>query len=118
MLSRVYPGGVIPLGYAVSVPRVPMQRLFSATGPPSNLVAAVHAHRQAQWQVGHGLLGLPNRTGYPNCKPRQDGSGGEDRGMRRVHRDVKPAARASVRYGDVLDYGMAANASCAPDGGS
>ncbi len=22
------------------------------------------AHRQAQWQVGHGLLGLPNRTGY------------------------------------------------------
>ena len=28
----------------------------------AGLVAAVHAHRQAHWQVGHGFLGLPNRT--------------------------------------------------------
>jgi hypothetical protein len=27
------------------------------------LVAAAHAHRQAQWQVGNGFLGLPNRNG-------------------------------------------------------
>jgi hypothetical protein len=54
-----------------------MQRLFSATGPPLNLVAAVHAHRQAQWQVGHGFLGLPNRAGYSNCEARQEGSAGK-----------------------------------------
>jgi hypothetical protein len=25
----------------------------------AGLVAAVHAHRSAHWQVGHGFLGLP-----------------------------------------------------------
>jgi hypothetical protein len=40
-----------------------MERLFNATGPPSNWVAAVRAHRQAQRQVGHGFLGLPKPNG-------------------------------------------------------
>jgi hypothetical protein len=48
--------------------------------------------------------------------PAKKAPGGKDRSVRRVHGDVKAAARASVRYGDVLDYGMAANPSCAPDG--
>jgi hypothetical protein len=38
----------------------------------AGLVAAVHAHRQAQWQVGSGFLGLPDRTGYRNCKACED----------------------------------------------
>jgi len=29
---------------------------------------AVHAHHQAQWQVDHCFLGLPNRAGYRNGK--------------------------------------------------
>jgi hypothetical protein len=29
----------------------------------ARLVAAVHAHRNAQWQAGHGFLGLPNPNG-------------------------------------------------------
>ena len=33
----------------------------------AGVVAAVHAHRHAQWQVGHGFLGLPNRAGYGYC---------------------------------------------------
>jgi hypothetical protein len=44
-------------------------------GTAPNLVAAVRTHRHAKWQVGHGFLGLPNRTEYPNCKARQEGSG-------------------------------------------
>ena len=42
----------------MSTPRVPHR----------TWVAAVHAHRQAQRQVGHGFLGLPNRTGYPKLQ--------------------------------------------------
>ncbi len=44
----------------MSTPRVPRR----------TWLAAVHAHRQAQWQVGHGFLRLPHRTGCPNCKAR------------------------------------------------
>ena len=35
------------------------------------MVAAVHAHRNAQRQVGHRLRGLPNRTPIQNCKARR-----------------------------------------------
>ena len=31
----------------------------------ARLVAAVHAHRQAHWQVGDGFLGLPHPNGIP-----------------------------------------------------
>jgi hypothetical protein len=60
-----------------TVPCEPVECLFGTPrGPPPNLAAAVHAHRQAQWQVGHGFLGLPYRTKYRNCKARQEVSGG------------------------------------------
>ncbi len=66
----------------------------------ARLVAAAHAHRQAQWQVGHGFLGLPNGRDTKTAKPGERGhwhtlSLG-------VHGDVQPATRGSVRYGDVL----------------
>ncbi len=71
------------------------------TGTPSNLAAAVHAHRQAQWQVGHGFLGLPNRkrdikTAKPGKKARGGGGGGGVRGVRRGHRDKHPPPKPTV----------------------
>ena len=59
-----------------TVPCEPVESLFSTPRGPSPNLAAVHAHRQAQWQVGNGFLGLPYRTKYRNCKARQEVSGG------------------------------------------
>jgi hypothetical protein len=50
---RRVPSALVPLEHPNAYPVVLCARL----------VAAVHAHRQAQRQVGHGLLGLPNRNG-------------------------------------------------------
>ncbi len=59
-----------------------------------------------------------------NCKARPRGLQGK-RGLRRsamLHGDIQPAPNASVPYGGVLDYGMAAELPgrahrCAPGGG-
>ena len=95
-----------------SIPRVPRR----------TWLAAVHAHRQAQRQVGHGFLGLPKPNGVVKLQSPENKLGKKDGGVRRVHGDVQPALNASVRYGEVLKYGMATALPGrahwrAPDGG-
>ena len=65
-------------------------------------MAEVRAHRQAQQQVGHGFLGLPNRNGMAQLQSPAKRAAEMDGSVRRVHGDVRPAARRSG-----LNYGMA-----------
>jgi hypothetical protein len=95
----------------------------------AGLAAAVHAHRHDQWQIGHGFLGLPNRTGCRSCKARREGPpaqlrigearGKTHRGDERVRcaskapaRRVGPDGRRAVREGSVAE-GRSRAATCA-----
>ena len=68
----------------------------------ARLVAAVHAHQLAQWQVGHGFLGLPTQNGMAKLtKPGERAhrhSLGVYRGSRGKHID-KPREGSGARYG-------------------
>ena len=122
-----YPGGM-PLRVPREYRRVPAALVpLECPGvypvmPCACLVAAVQAHRQAQRQVGHGFLGLPKPNGVVKLQSPENKLGKKDGGVRRVHGDVQPALNASVRYGEVLKYGMATALPGrahwrAPDGG-
>ncbi len=93
-----------------------MQRLFSATGPPS----------QAWWpqrtrtakrsgRLATASSACQTKTGWQNCKARQDGSTGKDRSVRRLYGAVQPAARRSV-LGKARQQSCLDRPSCAPCG--
>ena len=55
----------------MSTLQYPQRECPGPPGAPSvqaTLVAAVHAHRQAQRQVGHGFLRLPDQNGIPTMQ--------------------------------------------------
>jgi hypothetical protein len=88
-------------------------------------MAAVHAHRQAQRQVGHGFFGLPNRKGYPKLQRpasgptgtvwRRRGSGKAHCGDGRVRRASQNRAKRRGRTAAARDGSAAA--VCAKCGG-
>jgi hypothetical protein len=93
----------------------------------AGLVALLHAHRNAQWQAGHGFLGLPNRSGYQNYKAGKEGhrhtfgvgearktnlaaKGASDE-HQKVARRVGPDGRRAVRDGSAVE-GRGVRAGC------